>query len=127
MRLGSIVLAALVAGACSDALERDTAAGLVIAVVNSGSNSLSFVSATSFTSGPITDLTPPTGTPTTLDARGSLILVPMGTVNALRVYSFGTLIGPDIIALSLSWIVLIFPALQRLRLLFIIPGKKLML
>jgi len=99
MRLGSIVLAAFVAGACSDALERDTTEGLVIAVVNTGSNSLSFVSATAFTSGLTTDLTPPTGTPTTLDARGSLIIVPMGTTNALRVYSFGTTTGPEIIAL----------------------------
>jgi len=99
MRLRSIVLAALVAGACSDALERDTTEGLVIAVVNTGSNSLSFVSATAFTSGLITDLTPPSGTPTTLDARGSLMLVPMGTTNALRVYSFGTTTGPGIIAL----------------------------
>ena len=99
MRLGSVVLAALVAGACSDALEQDATAGLVIAVVNTGSNSLSFVNATSFTSGLVAGLTPPTGTPATLDARGSLVLVPMGAANALRVYSFGTLSGPTIIAL----------------------------
>jgi hypothetical protein len=99
MRLGSIVFAVLVAVACSDALEQDTTTGLVIAVVNAGSNSLSFVSATGFTSGLTTDLTPPTGTPTTLDARGSMVVVPMGTTNALRVYSFGTTTGPEIIAL----------------------------
>jgi len=99
MSLRSMVLAVLVAGACSDALEQDTTTGLVIAVVNTGSNSLSFVSATAFTSGLTTDLTPPTGTPTTLDARGSLVIVPMGTTNALRVYSFGTTTGPEIIAL----------------------------
>ncbi len=91
--------AALVAAACSDALERDTTTGLVIAVVNTGSNSLSFVSAQSFTSGPVADLTPPTGTPATVDARSSVLVVPMGIVNALRVYSFGTLSGPTIIAL----------------------------
>jgi len=94
-----LLAAAVVAAGCSDALERDTTTGLVIAVVNTGSNSLSFVSATAFTSGLVADLTPPTGTPTTLDARGSLVLVPMGTVNALRVYSFGTLTGPELIAL----------------------------
>lgn len=99
MRIRRAVLAALVATGCSDALEQDTTAGLVVAVVNTGSNSLSFVSATSFTSGLVADLTPPTGTPASLDARGSLVLVPMGTVNALRVYSFGTLSGPEIIAL----------------------------
>jgi len=100
MRARSILLAAaVVAAACSNALERDTTAGLVIAVVNTGSNTLSFVNATSFTSGLVVDLTPPTGTPATLDARGTLVLVPMGTANALRVYSFGTLSGPAIIAL----------------------------
>lgn len=100
MRPRSVVLAAaLTLAACSDALEQDTTAGLVIAVVNTGSNSLSFVSASAFTSDLGADLTPPTGTPATLDARGSLVIVPMGTTNALRVYSFGTLTGPEIIAL----------------------------
>ena len=100
MRTRSILLAAaVVAAGCSDALERDTTEGVVIAVVNTGSNSVSFVSATAFTSGLIADLTPPAGAPTTLDARGFLVLVPMGTANALRVYSFGTLSGPEIIAL----------------------------
>lgn len=99
MKPRSIVLAAVLAAAgCSDALEQDTTAGLVIAVVNTGSNSLSFVSATSFTSGLVVDLTPPTGTPASLDARGTLVLVPMGTANALRVFSFGTISG-QIIAL----------------------------
>jgi hypothetical protein len=93
------VVVVLAAAACSDALEQDTTAGQVIAVVNTGSNSLSFVNATSFTSGTAVDLTPPTGTPTTLDARNTLVLVPMGTTNALRAYSFGTISGPTIIAL----------------------------
>jgi streptogramin lyase len=96
---GILALAAL---ACSDALEQDTTAGLVIAVVNTGSNTLSFVNATSFTPGLVVDLTPPTGTPASLDARGSLVLVPMGTANALRAFSYGTISGPSVIALPVN-------------------------
>jgi len=90
---------ALVAGACSDALQQDTTEGLVIAVVNTGSNSITFVNATSFTTGLSADLTPPTGTPGTLDARGTLVLVPMGSANVVRAYSFGTVTGPPTIFL----------------------------
>jgi streptogramin lyase len=100
MRPRSVMLAAaLVAAACSDALEQDTTAGLEIVVVNTGSNSLSFVNATSFTGGGTVNLAPPAGTPTTLDARGALVLVPMGTANALRAFGFGTITGPPSIAL----------------------------
>jgi hypothetical protein len=100
MRPRSVVLAAaLVAAACSDALERDTTAGLEIAVVNTRSNTLSFVNATSFTSGLVVDLAPPSGNPASLDARGTLVLVPMGSANALRAFSFGTISGPTLIAL----------------------------
>ncbi len=91
MRLRSVVLAALVAAACSDALEQDTTAGLVIAVVNRRSNTLSFVDATSFASGPVVDLTPPTGTPASLDARGTVIAIALGDADAVRVVSSGTL------------------------------------
>jgi hypothetical protein len=94
-----VLVAALVAAACSDALEQDTTAGLQIVVVNTGSNSLSFVNATSFASGPVVDLAPPTGTPASLDTRSTLVLVPMGAANALRVVSFGTIAGPSSIPL----------------------------
>ncbi|HEV8264632.1 MAG TPA: hypothetical protein VGQ06_06760 [Gemmatimonadales bacterium] len=99
-RLALCVLA-VAAAACSDALEQDSTAGLVIAVVNTGSNDVSFVNATSFTIGPVADLTPPTGTPGTVDARGTVILVPMGDADAVRVVSSGTLpaSAPSIIAL----------------------------
>ncbi|HEY3279771.1 MAG TPA: hypothetical protein VGJ83_04605 [Gemmatimonadales bacterium] len=100
MKARNVMLAvALAAAACSDALEQDTTTGLVIAVVNSGSNTLSFVSAQSFTTGPSADLTPPTGAPASLDARGGLVLVPMGTANSLRAFSFGTISGPPLIGL----------------------------
>jgi hypothetical protein len=102
MRLRAVVLAALVAAACSDALEQDTTAGLVIAVVNRRSNTLSFVDATSFASGPVVDLAPPTGTPASLDTRGTLTLVPMGDGDAVRVASFGTVSGPSLIALPVN-------------------------
>jgi hypothetical protein len=95
----TICVLALVAAACSDALEQDTTAGLEIAVVNTGSNTLSFVNATSFTSGLVVDLAPPAGTPASLDTRGALVLVPMGTGNVLRAFSFGTISGPSLIAL----------------------------
>ena len=98
----TICILALVAAACSDALEQDTTAGLVIAVVNTGSNTLSFVDATSFASGPVVDLTPPTGTPASLDTRGTLTVVPMGDGDAVRVSSFGTVSGPSLIALPVN-------------------------
>jgi hypothetical protein len=102
MKARTLMLAALVAAAgCSDALEQDTTAGLVVAVVNTGSNNLSLVDATRFTAGPVADLTPPTGTPATVDARGTVILVPMGDADAVRVVSSGTLPpgAPSVIAL----------------------------
>lgn len=92
---------ALAALGCSDALEQDTTAGLVVVVVNTMSNTVSFVDATRFTAGPVADLTPPTGTPGTVDARGAVILVPMGDADVVRVVSTGTLPpgAPPVIAL----------------------------
>jgi len=92
---------ALAALGCSDALEQDTTAGSVIAVVNTTSNSVSLVDATHFTVGPATDLAPPSGTPGTVAARGTVILVPMGDGDAVRVVSSGTLPAgaPPVIAL----------------------------
>ena len=100
MKLGSIVLAALVAGACSDALEQDTTTGFAVAVVNSVDNTISMVDATSFSAVTI-PLAPFTGTPTTLAARGEVILVAMGSTNGVRVITQGTLPPsvPDLIAL----------------------------
>ncbi|HKC39593.1 MAG TPA: hypothetical protein VKC15_08660 [Gemmatimonadales bacterium] len=90
MRLGPVVVAALVAGACSDALEQDTTAGYAVAVVNSGDNTLSMIDATRFSAFTI-PLAPGTGTPTTLAARGEVILVAMGSTNGVRVITQGTL------------------------------------
>ena len=100
MRLGSIVLAALAAGACSDALEQDTTTGYAVAVINGGDNTLSMIDATRFSAFTI-PLTPFTGTPTTLAARGEVILVALGSTNGVRVISQGTLppSAPDLVAL----------------------------
>jgi streptogramin lyase len=99
--LRPVLLAALGAAACSDALEQDTTAGQVIVVVNTVSNSLSLVDATSFRAGPVVDLAPPTGTPATLDARGAVIAIALGDADAVRVVSSGTLpqSAPSTIAL----------------------------
>jgi hypothetical protein len=101
MKTGSVLLAAaVVAAACSDALERDTTAGYAVAVVNSGDNTISMIDATSFSAFTI-PLTPFTGTPTTLAARGEVILVAMGSTNGVRVITQGILPPsvPDLIAL----------------------------
>jgi len=92
---------ALAALGCSDALEQDTTAGLLIAVVNRTSNSVSFVDATRFSAGPVADLAPPTGTPETVDARGTIVVVPLGDADAVRIVSSGTAPppGPAVIAL----------------------------
>lgn len=83
--------------ACSDALEQDTTAGLVVAVVNSGANSVSCVDATRLIAACLEDLAPPSGTPTTLDAHGSVIVVPLGPANAVKVINFAG--GSRVVAL----------------------------
>ncbi len=71
------------AAACSDALEQDTTAGQVIVVLNSADLTLSLVDATNFQ----VATTPLSagGTPTTLGARESVVLVPLGAADAVRV------------------------------------------
>ncbi len=89
---GVMLVAALAAAACSDALEQDTTAGQVIAVVNAGSNTLSLVDATRFTTGTPVDLELSSSTAASIDARGQVILVPLGDADAVRVVWFG--LGP---------------------------------
>jgi streptogramin lyase len=83
---------ALAALACSDALEQDTAAGLVVAVVNARSNTVSLVDATRLTAGTPLDLAPSSSTARSIAARGNVILVPLGDANAVGVVWFG--MGP---------------------------------
>jgi len=74
---------AIIATACSDALEEDTTAGQVIVVLNAADLSLSLVDATSFrvTTLPLSGA----GTPTTLGARERTVLVPLGSADAVEV------------------------------------------
>ncbi|MGH7419539.1 MAG: hypothetical protein ACREKB_17335, partial [Candidatus Rokuibacteriota bacterium] len=74
---------ALAASACSDALEEDTTAGQVIVVLNATDLSLSLVDATDFqvATAPLSG----GGTPTTLGARESAVLVPLGNADAVQV------------------------------------------
>ncbi len=86
MRLNRVAaLAAVAALGCSDALQQDSAAGLVVAVVNSRSNTLSLVDATRLTAAAPLDLAPSSSTAGSIDARGTVILVPMGDADAVRV------------------------------------------
>ncbi|HMJ58387.1 MAG TPA: hypothetical protein VK467_04575 [Gemmatimonadales bacterium] len=100
MRLHAVVLAACVVAACSDALEQDTTAGYVVAVINGGDNTLSMIDATRFGAFTI-PLSPFVGTPTTLAARGEIILVAMGSTNGVRIITQGMLPPsvPDLVAL----------------------------
>lgn len=82
-RLLTLALAIGAATSCSDALERDTTAGQVVVVLNSADLTLSLVDATNFQ----VATTPLSagGTPTTLGARESAVLVPLGAADAVRV------------------------------------------
>lgn len=87
-RLLGVGLALGAMGGCSDALQQDTTAGQVVAVVNTGANTVSLVSATRFSVFSIS-LVPPAGTPTTIDARGSVLVVPLGPADAVKVAHVG--------------------------------------
>ncbi len=83
MANGFRFLSLLACAACSDALEQDTTAGQVVVVLNSADLTLSLVDATNFQ----VATTPLSagGTPTTLGARESAVLVPLGAADAVRV------------------------------------------
>src|SRR5260370_23112938 len=77
------VVVALV-GACSDALEKDTTAGQIVAVVNSGSDAVTLISATHFT-GTNLPYANPFATPASIAARDSFLLVPVATGDSIVV------------------------------------------
>jgi hypothetical protein len=83
-RFGLLAAVALLAGACSDALEQTSSAGQVIAVVDSAARAVSFVSATDFSVRPVGLLTT-TGAATTLAGRGSTVIVPLGPADSVTV------------------------------------------
>ncbi len=69
---------------CSDALEDTSSAGQVIAVVNSTVNTLSLVSASDFAVKTL-DMRTPAGTPVSVAAGGSVLVVPLGAAHAVAV------------------------------------------
>ncbi len=76
-------LAALTA--CSDALEQDTTAGQVVAVLNSGAGTVSCVDATDLKLACTAGLAPLGSVPSGFDARGSVLLVPFVDADGVRV------------------------------------------
>ena len=88
--LGVVVLMAL-AAACSDALEKDTTVGQIVAVANTGSNALTLVSATRFTATNF-PVSRPFATPASIAARDSFLLTPLGggdSVAVTRLFAAG--------------------------------------
>ena len=83
MRLWSVVLATLVAAACSDALEQDTTAGQVIVVADSSRDGLSVISATRFTAEGVSGGGEPFATPVRMTARDSFVFLTVGTGDSL--------------------------------------------
>jgi len=83
MRLRSVALAALVAAACSDALEQDTTAGQVIVVADSGTNGLSVISASRFTATGTFGGGEPFAGPLRMTARDSFVFLTVGTGDSL--------------------------------------------
>ena len=85
-----VFLALTLATGCSDALEQKSSTGQVIGVVNGGDRTLSLISATDFTvSG--RDWQRLSATPSTIDGRGNVFLVPLGQADAV---ALDRLLGP---------------------------------
>jgi DNA-binding beta-propeller fold protein YncE len=85
-----VFLTLTLATGCSDALEQKSSTGQVIGVVNSGARTLSLVSATDF-SVSTRDWQRASATPSTIDGRGNVFLVPLGQADAVGV---DRLLGP---------------------------------
>src|SRR5437667_8328227 len=85
-----VFLALTLATGCSDALEQKSSTGLVIGVVNGGDRALSLISATDFTVSR-RDWQRPSATPSTIDGRGNVFLVPLGQADAV---ALDRLLGP---------------------------------
>ena len=79
-----VFLAVILAAGCSDALEQKSSTGQVIGVVNGGDRTLSLISATDFTVSR-RDWQRASATPSTIDGRGNVFLVPLGQADAVAV------------------------------------------
>ena len=84
-----LVCGLVLAAGCSDALEQDTTAGQVVAVVNTDPATLSLVSASSFSATTL-DLMNAAGRPATLAGRVSVLAVPLPGVDSIVFLDFGS-------------------------------------
>ena len=79
----------VLAAGCSDALEQDTTAGQVVAVVNTDPATLSLVSASTFSATAV-DLLNAAGRPATVAGRVSVLAVPLPGVDSTVFLDFGS-------------------------------------
>jgi len=84
-----LVCGLVLAAGCSDALEQDTTAGQVVAVVNTDPATLSLVSASTFSATGI-DLLNTAGRPATVAGRVSVLAVPLPGVDSIVFLDFGS-------------------------------------
>jgi hypothetical protein len=84
---------------CSDALEQDTTAGQVVAVVNTNPATLSLVSATDFRATPF-DLLNAAGQPEAIAGRMSVLAAPLPAVDSVVFLDFGLSGGSRRVALA---------------------------
>jgi len=84
-----LVCGLVLAAGCSDALEQDTTAGQVVAVVNTNPATLSLVSASRF-SATTFDLLNAAGRPATVAGRVSVLAVPLPAVDSIVFLDFGS-------------------------------------
>jgi hypothetical protein len=82
-RLGLVAAWPAAVAACSDALDANTAVGLEVAVANSGSGSVTLVDVVDRTTADVA--LGSAAAPTTLAARGAVLVVPLGAADAVAV------------------------------------------
>jgi DNA-binding beta-propeller fold protein YncE len=96
-------LALTLATGCSDALEQKSSAGQVIGVVNAGDRTLSLISATDFTVS-TRDWQRASATPSTIDGRGNVFLVPLGQADAVVVDRLPGPCGPGALCVQPDYV-----------------------
>ena len=84
-----LVCGLVLAAGCSDALEQDTTAGQVVAVVNTDPATLSLLSASTFSATAV-DLLNAAGRPATVAGRVSVLAVPLPAVDSIVFLDFGS-------------------------------------
>ena len=84
-----LVWGLVLATGCSDALEQDTTAGQVVAVVNTDPATLSLLSASTFSATAV-DLLNAAGRPATVAGRVSVLAVPLPAVDSIVFLDFGS-------------------------------------